>query len=115
MTNRLFLLLVIVLAGCGDLDSVRVVRVSLLNSETYRYPTFVGDEEGAAVSTQAKHYRISEVRRDSTTNWDAVYFYQPAAGFVGSDFAAIRVYRGSDGASPNTEIHEVRFYFSVGN
>ena len=115
MKNQFLLLLVIALAGCGDVDSVRAVRVSLVNSETYQYPTLVGDEEGAAVATQAKHYRISEVRRDSTTNWDAVYFYQPAAGFVGSDIAAIRVYRGSDGASPNTDIQEVRFYFSVGN
>jgi hypothetical protein len=115
MTNRLFLLLVVVFAACGDKDSVSVVRVSLLNTETYQQRWVVGDEEGAAVSTQARHYRISEVRRDSTTNWDAVYFYQPAAGFVGSDFAAIRVYRGSDGAGPSTDIQEVRFYFSVAN
>ena len=115
MKNQFPLLLAIALAGCGHTDPVRVVRVSLANSETYRYPTFVGDEEGAALAIQAKHYRISEVRRDSTTRWDAVYLYQPAAGFIGSDFAAIRVYRGSDGASLNTDIQEVRFYFSVGN
>lgn len=117
MTNRLVVLLISVVhfAGCSDLDSVKTVRVSLQNTETYQYPTFVGDEEGTSLSTQAKHYTISEVRHDSTTNWAAVYFYQAAAGYVGSDYSAIRIYRGSDGASPNTHITEVRFYFDVHN
>lgn len=103
------------LQGCDDVNSLERVSVSLKNTETYQYPAFVGDEEGASISTQAKHYSISEVRRDSTTNWDAVYFYQPAASFVGSDYAAIRIYTGSDGASPNTNIKEVRFYFAIHN
>lgn len=117
MTHRLlFLLLLVVLpAGCSELDSVEIVRPSLKNTDTFQYPAHVGDEEGASVSTQAKHFSVSEVRRDSTTNWDAVYFYQPASGFVGSDYAAIRIYTGSDGASPNDNIKEVRFYFEVHN
>lgn len=111
MTKQLVIALVI-LAGCSD-DRIEVIRISLQNTETYRYPTSVGDEEGAKIATQARHYRISEVRRDSSTKWDAVYLYQPAADYVGSDHAVIKVYKGSDGASPNTRITEVRFYFEI--
>ena len=110
------LLLVIVhLAGCSDVDSIEIVRVSLQNTEMYQYPTVSGDEEGATIFTQARHYAISEVRRNAETNSVAVYFYQAAVGFVGSDHASIRVYTGSDGASPPTNIKEIRFYFDVRN
>lgn len=86
--------------GCRNPTEVETVRVSLENTETYSYPTVGGDEEGARISIQAKHYSISEIRRDAETNWVAVYFYRPAAGFVGTDYVEIEILTGSDGASP---------------
>lgn len=99
--------------GCTEPDPVETITVALRNTETYRYPTVGGDEEGATIITQARHYSISEVRRNSETNWVATYVYQPAPGFVGSDYAEIEVYAGSDGASPPTHIYKVAFRIVV--
>ena len=62
---------------------------------------------------QALHYEISEIRRDSTTRWVAVYYYQPALGFVGMDVTELEIYSGSDGASAPTETRRVAFRFEV--
>jgi hypothetical protein len=101
--------------GCRDPDSVETVIVYLRNTETYQYRTVGGDEEGARISTQATHYSISEIRRDASTDWYAVFVYQPAAGFVGEDHAEVEVMTGSDGASAPTNIKKVVFRFSVHN
>jgi hypothetical protein len=101
--------------GCNGPNSIETVSVSLKNTETYEYRTVGGDEEGARISTQARHYSISEIRRDAATNWYAVYVYQPAAGFVGEDHAEVEVMTGSDGASAPTNIKRVVFRFSIHN
>src|ERR1041384_7772709 len=77
--------------------AVQTVSVSLSNSEVYQYPTVGGDEEGATISSQAGHFRISEIRRDASTNFVAVYVYQAATGYVGSDSAEIRITSSADG------------------
>src|SRR5688500_4693528 len=99
--------------GCRDPDSVETVIVYLKNTETFQYRTVGGDEEGARISTQAGHFSISEIRRDASTDWYAVYVYQPAAGFVGEDHAEVEVMTGSDGASAPTNIKRVVFRFSI--
>ena len=86
--------------ACASADSTQSIDVSLQKDALYQYATVSGDEEGARISTQAGHYAISEIRRDSTTNWVAVYVYQPAAGFVGSDQVELELLTHSDGASP---------------
>lgn len=101
--------------GCKDSSSVETVKVSLTNSETYRYPTVGGDEEGARISIQPNHYSISEIRRSAETNWVATFVYQPTAGFVGSDYAEIEVVTGSDGASPPSNVKRVVFHFDIHN
>jgi hypothetical protein len=111
----LLLPVVLHVQGCRDSSPVETVNVSLKNTEVYQYPTVSGDEDGARISTQAKHYSISEIRRDAETNWVAVYVYQPAAGFVGSDYAEIEVLAGSDGASPPTNIKRVAFRLVIRN
>jgi len=61
--------------GCQDRNSsenVENVSVSMKNTETYKYPTVSGDEQGARISTQAKHYSISEIRRNAETAFVAV-------------------------------------------
>jgi hypothetical protein len=99
--------------GCKDPDSVETVIVYLKNTETFHYRTVGGDEEGARISTQAAHYTISEIRRDASTDWYAVYVYQSAAGFVGEDHAEVEVMTGSDGASAPTNIKKLVFRFSI--
>lgn len=86
--------------ACASPDSTQTIDVSLQKGELYQYPTVGGDEEGARISTQAGHYAISEIRRDSTTNWVAVYAYQPVAEFVGSDRVELELLTHSDGVSP---------------
>ncbi len=86
--------------SCASVDSTQTIDVSLQKGELYQYPTVSGDEEGARISTQAGHYAISEIRRGPTTNWVAVYVYQPAAEFVGSDQVELEILTQSDGASP---------------
>src|SRR5437016_4772952 len=93
--------------GCGEHDSVRIVSVSLKNTERYQYPTVGGDEEGARISTQAKHYSLSEIRRSAATNFVATYVYQSMAGFVGSDDTEIEVLTGSDGTSAPKNIKRI--------
>jgi hypothetical protein len=100
-----------VLLGCAD--GPRTITVSLKNTETYQYPTVGGDEDGARIVTQPQHYTISEIRRNAGTDWVAVYVYQPLAGFVGSDYAVLEVFTGSDGASPPTHIERIAFDFRV--
>ena len=99
--------------GCKSPNTDETVIVYLKNTETFQYRTVGGDEEGARVSTQASHYSVSEIRRDASTDWYAVYFYQPVAGFVGEDHAEVEIMTGSDGASAPTNIRKVVFRFSV--
>ena len=107
--------IVVYAQGCKDSNPLETVSASLKNTETYEYPTVSGDEDGASISTQAKHYSISEFRRDSTTDWVATYVYRPAPGFVGSDYVEIEIFTGSDGASPPTNIKRVAFQFTIHN
>jgi hypothetical protein len=101
--------------GCSDPIRVETIRVSLQNGEIYQFPTVGGDEEGARISTAPKHYNISEIRRNAATKWVATFVYQPAAGFVGSDYAEIETLTGSDGASAPTNVRRVAFQFGIHN
>lgn len=111
----LLLLMAFHLQACGEGSSARTISVSLRSTDVYRYPTVSGDEEGARISVQASHYRISEVRRDAETNWVAVYVYQPAPGFVGRDHAEIDILGGSAGAAAPATVRTVALHFDVHN
>jgi hypothetical protein len=105
----------VLLQSCTQSASVETVSVSLKSAETFQYPTVSGDEEGARISVQPKHYNTSEIRRNAATNWIATFVYQPTTGFVGSDDAAIEIMTGSDGASPPRNVKRVVFHFDVHN
>jgi len=107
------LAIVVHLQGCRGSNPVETINVSLKNTEVFQYPTVGGDEDGARISIQAKHYRTSEIRRNAETNWVAVYVYQPAVGFVGSDDVDIEVLAGSDGASLPSNAKKVVFHFDI--
>lgn len=101
------------IVSCGGQDSVQTLTVSLKSTECYQYATVGGDEEGARVSTQAKHFSLSEVRRGAETGFVATYVYQSTAGFVGSDEAEIEVLTGSDGTTTPKNIKRIAFHFLV--
>ena len=101
--------------GCNDDTSSEGLTVELKNNETFKYPTVSGDEEGAIIKTQAKHFEISEIKRNSETKFVAVYIYKPKSGFIGTDAVEIEIQKGSDGASEPTEIETVKFNFIVNN
>lgn len=112
---------VFIFYGCKDDSSITQFSnsgnsgniVEIRNFETYKYPTVSGDEEGATIKVQAKHYDISEIRRNSETNYVAVYTYKPKFNFVGYDYVELEIQKGSDGASPPTEIKTIKINFAV--
>ena len=101
------------LQGCREAGAIQNVNVSMKNTANYQYSTVGGDEDGARVSMQAKHFSLSEIRRDTATAFVATYVYQPAPGFVGSDYAEVEVLTGSDGASQPNNIKTIAFHFVV--
>ena len=93
-----------------------IISVELNQTEIYKYKTGIsGDEEGVLIKKQAQHYEVSEIVRDSTTNWEAVYRYQAKKDYVGDDEMEIETSRGSDGASPPTEIERITIKFIITN
>jgi hypothetical protein len=104
---------VALLLGCSHSPESETIDVSLSVGERFEHPTVGGDEEGARIVRQAEHSAVSEIRRNAETNWVAIYSYQPAAGYVGSDRAEIEVTAGSDGASAPTRITRIVFRFTI--
>lgn len=100
--------------ACSPAEPIQNLEVSLRPGELYQYPTVGGDEEGARITLQPEHYAISEIRRGTATNWVAVYVYQPAPGFVGSDYTELEILTGSDGASPSI-VKKVAIRFRIGD
>lgn len=103
---------ILALACAGNDPAVTTIDVALTAGEVYEYPTVGGDEEGARIVTQAQHFAVSEIRRDATTNWVAVYVYQPGAGYSGADGTEIEVNAGSDGAGPG-HLTRIVFRFTI--
>ena len=99
--------------ACKEKVAAESLSVSILNTDQYRHPTVGGDEEGARISMQASHYSVSEIRRDSETDWVATYVYQPTAGYTGTDDVELDILTGSDGATAPQITKKVRIYFSI--
>ena len=93
-------------------SSEQTITISLKNTDLYQYELGnFGDEEGASISKQAMHYNTSKIDRsfDTTT----LYIYKPAAGYVGTDEVTLKAERGSNGASPNTDIIITNSKFTI--
>ena len=118
-TSSFGLVIIFVLCSCDDKDLIYShdeLDVTLRNTEQYEYNTKIaGDEEGANIITQAKHFEISEIVRDLSTSWIAVYKYKPESNFIGKDFVEIETQRGSDGESPPIKIAFIKINFTVIN
>ena len=89
-----FVVGLVALIGCSpypSLDSDKDITVAIKNSGVYEHDLGMsGDEEGASIKRQASHFTVSEIVRDSTTNWSPVYRYQPSKGYVGTDSVEIQ-------------------------
>ncbi|MCA9730623.1 MAG: hypothetical protein H6696_16660 [Deferribacteres bacterium] len=90
------------------------VDATIKTSEIYEYHTGIsGDEEGAAIKTQAKNFEISEILRNASTNFEAVYRYKSNTGFVGLEYVELELKTGSDGASPPKNIKNIKIALQV--
>ena len=79
-------------------EKVGEINVTLKNAESYYYDLNVGgDEEGASIKVQAKHYEKSEIIRDSSTYFGVVYHYKPMSDFVGKDYVDIETHSNKTG------------------
>lgn len=91
-----------------------VKNITIKSSEEYVFDTMAsGDEEGASIKTQAKHFEKSEIKRDESTNWSPVYYYKPTTGYTGSDYVEIETCTGGSIPCSNKEI--IRINFNVTN
>ena len=89
------------------------LHISLKNTEEYIHDFKIsGDEEGATIKVQAKHFSISKIIRNESTNWSVVYHYKPETGFIGSDLVEIETNTGSDG-SGNGKTNIVKLFFQI--
>jgi hypothetical protein len=106
-----------ILTGCEDI-SQNIVKTSfdiqLTKNQSYEYNTRIGgDEEGAEISIQANHFSISEIVRDASTIFVAVYKYTPDLDYKGADMVEIKTSTGSDGASPSTNFEYITIHFTI--
>jgi hypothetical protein len=89
------------------------LNIQLQNTETYDYDLCIsGDEEGAAIIVQAQHYEVSELIRNSSTNWSIVYRYKPEENYTGNDHVEIETCTGGQGVTC-TNIDTIRINFTV--
>lgn len=110
-------LLILTLSCDNNQDSnsdVSAITVPLNKAETYEYRTGIGgDEEGASIILQAKHFEISDIIRNGDTQFEAVYRYRPEPSFSGTDYVEIQLSTGSDGASSPTNVKIVKIKFLI--
>lgn len=102
-------------SSCSSDHNKEVIEqnVTLSNLENYTYDLgSFGDEEGAGIKTQARHFEISKLERDFD-NGQIIYKYKPTSEYIGTDYIEITTERGSDGASSNTEITTVKITFNI--
>lgn len=113
MNYRLFVSLVfsLVLIGCDKVPEEKVITLHCCETYTYDF-NISGDEEGAVIKQQAKHYELSELVRDSSTNWSVVYRYTPEKGYTGEDYVEIENCTGGEGIACS-EIGIVSIIFNI--
>lgn len=109
MRTLLFTLMAVIISCENEPSAGQItVDIEMNNSQIFEYRTGIsGDEEGARITQQALNYEISEMVRNASTQWEAVYRYKPKANFVGSEEVIIRLEQGSDGASPSNNFTNI--------
>jgi len=96
----------------SDAEIVKV-NATISNSEIYTYNLgSFGDEEGASIEKQAENFEISKLERNFPSG-EIIYTYKPKSSFVGTDYVELKTSRGSNGASPNTNISILKITLKV--
>lgn len=98
----------------SSLNSTKnTIYVTINTDDTYEYDLgYFGDEEGAYISKQAKHFQVIEIERIIASG-KVIYTYQPIENYVGIDEVEIKSERGSDGATPNDDIITTLIKFTI--
>lgn len=74
--------------------------IDISSTEIFEYDLgSFGFEEGAVISVQAQHAKVSKIERDGI---DISYKYQAEENYKGDDYVEIRIEKGSNGAAPGT-------------
>ena len=113
----LSLLCIWFLGSCSNDDSnnneIKTENSTISNSDTYTYNLgSFGFEEGANFQKQAKNFEISELVRTGLKS-EIIYKYKAKVNFIGTDYVEIWAGRGSDGASPNTNVKIIKIIITV--
>lgn len=111
--GALAMFVVLASSACQAAPDAEELAATLRGAETFQLDLVTGDEDGARIVEQARHFAVSEIRRDAGTNWSARYVYAPAPGFVGEDRVQLEVLTGSDGASAPTRRRRIIVRFAV--
>jgi len=88
---------------------VTILNITISNTETYIYDLgSFGDEDGAGIKIQPKHFEISETNRNSETD-QIIYTYQPELNYKGNDFVVLSRSYGF----PNPIVSLIRINFNI--
>jgi hypothetical protein len=102
--------------SCDKDDTVnpgKELDIQLKNTETYDYDFGIsGDEEGATIIVQAQHFEISELMRNSSTDWSIIYRYKPEDNYTGNDYVEIETCTGGEGVAC-TKVDTLRINFTI--
>lgn len=121
--KKIFVILILAgsLISCSNNDDVtnnpnnKIIEenVNISNNETYEYNLGVfGDEEGAGITTQAKHYEISELEREAAVG-KIIYMYKPQNNYIGPDYVEISTSRGASFAGDDAERTIIQIKFNI--
>ena len=97
----------------GICNIQEISNISLKKTESYNRTFVLGDEEGASILYQARHFEKSELVRNESTNMNVVYRYKPAMDFTGNDYVVLEVYYNKKGENRFSYIETVRINFTI--
>jgi hypothetical protein len=102
----LLLIFILFMTNCQKEENI-----TIKNTDSYYHNFYLsGDEEGASIKVQAKHYEISELYRDEHMN--VIYYYKPLVDFVGDDFVIVETYSNKTGIGAGTT-RRVKLNFTI--
>lgn len=96
------IIMIIMLTGslfsCEEEIVTHVKNVTLKNTELFIFDLGIyGDEEGARIIRQARHYESSVIIRDASTSYNTVYQYKALVEYYGFDEVEIETCSGGEG------------------
>jgi hypothetical protein len=104
--------------GCsnlvGPISNETSLSITLSAGELYVFHTGMsGDEEGASIVVQTKHFTVSEITRNAGTMWEPVYTYTPEDGYAGTDYIELETISCSDGTDLTKKVGSMKISFKV--